>query len=237
MDQDLLQANYFNLYMVRHGKSVGNHYQLLGGWTDVPLVEEGREELRALKAQIPYPEADLYIHSGLARAKETLAIITGKENEARSDWRFSETYYGMIEATPQENDAKKDFFLNFYQGKYQGYGEETFADQARRTKLGSLDILRELASKNLNSSYIFCHYGTIQNNIVNFSDLTVEDMLQHWIPNGSLWHFLFKENAGHPDGFTCRLIRGYYPHFETNELVVQTFLDVDRFGDQKAILS
>ena len=34
----------FNVLLVRHGKSIWNHDSKFTGWTNIPLVEEGRKE-------------------------------------------------------------------------------------------------------------------------------------------------------------------------------------------------
>ena len=39
----------FELVLVRHGFSEGNEQGLLSGWSDVPLTQRGREELRELR--------------------------------------------------------------------------------------------------------------------------------------------------------------------------------------------
>ena len=38
----------FQLVLVRHGYSLGNEKSLFSGWSDVPLTERGRRELREL---------------------------------------------------------------------------------------------------------------------------------------------------------------------------------------------
>ena len=37
----------FQLVLVRHGYSLGNEKSLFSGWSDVPLTERGRRELRS----------------------------------------------------------------------------------------------------------------------------------------------------------------------------------------------
>lgn len=45
----------FQLVLVRHGYSLGNEKSLFSGWSDVPLTERGRRELRELRQVIRYP--------------------------------------------------------------------------------------------------------------------------------------------------------------------------------------
>ncbi|MDO5033687.1 MAG: histidine phosphatase family protein [Eubacteriales bacterium] len=197
MDQKFLQAPYYNLYLVRHGQSIGNYYHLFGGWMDLPLSEGGKQELAELKLEIPYPEADLHRHSGLTRAKHTLQIITGKEKEAEQDWRFSESYFGLREGSVPENyQINEDFFDKFYHDIPQGGGEELFSEQNARVLKACQDLLAELKSKNLNSAYIFGHYGTIKSALFAFSGNPAHNLeSKEVIPNGSLWHFLFVDSS------------------------------------------
>ena len=45
----------FQLVLVRHGYSLGNEKSLFSGWSDVPLTERGRRELRELRQVTGYP--------------------------------------------------------------------------------------------------------------------------------------------------------------------------------------
>ncbi|MDO5015527.1 MAG: histidine phosphatase family protein [Eubacteriales bacterium] len=243
MDKKYYQKPYYNLYFVRHGESIGNRYGLLGGWTDVPLSDAGRKGLEDLVDKLPYPEADLYLYSGLKRAQETLEIIRGKGHDPRPDWRFSETFFGLMEASPPEEDElRPNFYLNFYHDVYQGFGEETFTDQRTRVLTGTRDLLEDLKNKQLNSAYVFSHYGTIKSNLASFTGQTTDDLLDLWIPNGSLWHFMFEEqNDGSADsgvvaGFVCRLIQAYYLGYETKELTRQVLLNSYGLSDEETLL-
>lgn len=193
MDPKFLQAPYYNLYFVRHGQSMGNYFRIFGGWMDLPLTEEGKQELEALKTQIPYPEADLYRHSGLTRARHTLKITSDKEDIAQQDWRFSESYFGLMEGSvPEDYQVNEAFYDKFYHDIPQGGGEELFSEQRIRVLKACLDLLAELKAKGLNSAYIFGHYGTIKSALFSFvPGLSHNLESKEIIPNGSLWHFLF----------------------------------------------
>lgn len=63
------------LVLVRHGFSLGNEKHLLSGWSDVPLTDKGRQELRLLRQQMDYPQTQKYYSSDLCRCTETFQII------------------------------------------------------------------------------------------------------------------------------------------------------------------
>jgi broad specificity phosphatase PhoE len=76
-------GNTYNLIIIRHGITAASknkvHY---GSGTDIPLLPEGVEELKALKAQgiYPDPEGKILVSSGMIRANETLQILFGKRD-------------------------------------------------------------------------------------------------------------------------------------------------------------
>lgn len=185
------------LYFVRHGKSIGNELDIMGGWTDVPLSPAGLAELAEFKEKVHYPQADCFYHSGLTRAKDTLNFLyPGRLEKAREDWRFSESFFGILEGKNLESDFLDRFFRNFYHDIPQGYGEETFAESSRRVAEASLEVVDRLIDEKLSSALIFCHYGCIKAALRAFSALPLDELLHVHIPNGSLWQFDF-EPKGH----------------------------------------
>jgi probable phosphoglycerate mutase len=58
------------LYLVRHGRTAGNQVRYVG-WGDDPLDETGREQVRALTADLAAEPIDLVYASRLRRAVDT----------------------------------------------------------------------------------------------------------------------------------------------------------------------
>lgn len=69
--------NEYNIYLIRHGKTTANESGLYCGHTDLPLSQKGEYGILELKNRGIYPEADIFIISGLIRTKQTLALIYG----------------------------------------------------------------------------------------------------------------------------------------------------------------
>ena len=65
--------------LIRHGKTVGNVRKLYYGKTDVPLAEEGMDELKAQNEKGIYPKSDYcqIMTTGLIRTVQTKDIIYG----------------------------------------------------------------------------------------------------------------------------------------------------------------
>ena len=62
------------LYLVRHGRTAGNQVRHVG-WADDPLDEAGREQVRALVADLAAEPIDVVYASPLRRAVETARPI------------------------------------------------------------------------------------------------------------------------------------------------------------------
>ena len=91
------------LYLIRHGKTQANLEHRYCGATDLPLSEQGREELRELRYALPEAR---FLTSGMRRTEETLAILFGRvPHEVRS--AFREVDFGIFEMHTYE-ELKED---------------------------------------------------------------------------------------------------------------------------------
>jgi broad specificity phosphatase PhoE len=70
----------YHIFLLRHGRSLGNENGFLQGQQDVPLTDEGREQVRLLAERWSEDQIgfDLIITSPLSRASETAGIIAKK---------------------------------------------------------------------------------------------------------------------------------------------------------------
>ena len=65
------------LYLLRHSLTEANERRLYGGSTDSPLTERGRALALARRGAVP--PCDVCITSGMARATQTLLLMTGRQ--------------------------------------------------------------------------------------------------------------------------------------------------------------
>ena len=70
------------LYLLRHSLTEGNERRLYYGATDLPLSDAGRALAKRRGGERPLPPCDLYVTSGMARADETLELLTGRRPDA-----------------------------------------------------------------------------------------------------------------------------------------------------------
>ena len=90
------------LTLIRHGMTRGNKEGLYYGATDLPLLEEGIEELRRRKESHTYPTAPRYYTSPLQRTQQTLREIYGDVDFTVVD-KFREMNFGVFEMRTVED--------------------------------------------------------------------------------------------------------------------------------------
>ncbi len=115
------------IYLIRHGKTEGNHKHWYYGATDLPLSETGLAEIRAYAEKGIYPEipgdTDFYT-TGLVRTDQTLEAIYGS-HEHTAIPRLQEINFGKAECMTYD-DLK--VFDNFDKWAWDTTGDERIAD-------------------------------------------------------------------------------------------------------------
>ncbi len=181
----MTQKDIYTLYLIRHGYSEGNRDKRLAGHTDVPLTEEGREELRRFRSQRSYPRADIYCTSGLARANETLSLLYPDVEGVRQRDQFKEIYFGQRDGwLPGSREEVVTYFTNWFQGIDQGFGEEPFDSFQRRSIEATRLMLEELREEHLRSAVVVCHSGVMRAIYAWFHNVPKEQFFDVEAPNG-----------------------------------------------------
>ena len=103
--------------LIRHGRTEANEKWLYCGSTDLPLLPEGREELRALRREAVYPDAAglRFTTSGMRRTDETLSILFG-EAERTALPAFREMDFGVFEMRSYEAMKEDPEYLAWITG-------------------------------------------------------------------------------------------------------------------------
>lgn len=80
----------YKLHFIRHGMTDGNRTGRYVGRTDVPLCQEGRQELEALKQKYRYPEVQEVYCSPLTRSYKLPISFTPipRGRLLRTSWSF-----------------------------------------------------------------------------------------------------------------------------------------------------
>lgn len=121
------------LTLIRHGLTHGNKYGLYYGATDLPLLEEGAEELQERRQSCIYPEAPRYYTSPLQRTQQTLRRLYGEVAFTVVDG-LREMDFGQFEMRTAEELRRDPAFTAWMAGGPEACcpGGESFAGVQRR---------------------------------------------------------------------------------------------------------
>ena len=65
----------FKLYLVRHGRTMLNHYRRLQGWCDSDLNDEGIAQANAAGRHLAHVKFDKIYYSGVGRTLKTAQLV------------------------------------------------------------------------------------------------------------------------------------------------------------------
>lgn len=174
----------FQLVLVRHGYSLGNEKSLFSGWSDVPLTERGRRELRELRQVIRYPRTGRYFSSDLSRCRET----------------FQELYGPHIVLDGPAPGVPRDLFWligkpSWYTGGLYAFFRawlaghpildvETYKAFRRRVLEAVAGLMRDCLAQGSQSATVVTHSGLIKTAVTALNHWGPEQWPQIEAPNG-----------------------------------------------------
>ncbi|MDO5595067.1 MAG: histidine phosphatase family protein [Eubacteriales bacterium] len=104
----------FKLHLIRHGLTRGNLEGLyVGGGTDLPLCDGGRQDLEVFKSRFVYPAPDTVFTSPLARAVETADILFPAATHRLVVPQLREANFGVFEGRKMEDLVKDPEFARW----------------------------------------------------------------------------------------------------------------------------
>lgn len=171
---------FFEISLIRHGKSVSNIEKTITGFSNTPLAKQGIEELQKLKQEVIYPKADLYFSSPLDRAIDTMKILYGDLEFETLDG-FKELNFGIYEQ--KSYDIEYEFRDKMLNGIKIENGE-TLLEFRKRVFDSFLSVLEKLKKQNLKKAVIFCHSLVIKTLLCYFENYKTNEFSQLSIPNG-----------------------------------------------------
>lgn len=182
------------IVLLRHGITEGNKNKWFYGGLDLPLIQEGKDELAMLRDSGTYPEVPehvQYFTTGMGRTKETLEIIYGDVPfEKIKDLREME--FGEYEAKTFDELKDDPVFIEWTHdetGEVAFPGGETRNGFANRVSRGTRTLLDMHRLKNLEvrhsgddmMSVMVCHGGVICFMMQELFPDETEDTWQ-WMP-------------------------------------------------------
>ncbi|MEO0203020.1 MAG: histidine phosphatase family protein [candidate division WOR-3 bacterium] len=178
------------IYLVRHGQTEYNVRDLLQGWTDNELNENGIKQAIELSEKLKYEKFDVIFCSNLKRAYQTAKIISENnifKPQLVIDKRIREQNMGDWEGKEYSKlvEEHKDFFIKVSQNPFlfNPPNGENFSDVVKRVS----SFLKDLEYKNYEKILIVSHQ--IVNSII-FKLLNNVDWKNFWKykqKNSEIW--------------------------------------------------
>lgn len=170
-----------SLYLLRHSLTEANETRAYCGRTDLPLSRAGRELAGTVAERQVLPPCDLYVTSGMARADETLKLLTQHEPDLvvsalrEMDFgRFEMLDYAHLKADPD--------YLRWIEdatGTVPCPGGECSRDFRKRVQLGGDELLLRPWQR----AVTICHGGVIV------------CLMQHWFPDAGRGFYDWQPSA------------------------------------------
>lgn len=192
--------------LIRHGITEGNQRRLYYGHSDIPLSDEGRDELEELADSGLYPDSEnaSFYTTGLLRTEQTLKIIYGdRPHEVIEE--LKEINFGRFEMMSYEELKDRDDYQTWIGGDMTKDGPpegESIGQFAARIKEGFDELMKRHQLKVLSLrhkaedalSVAVCHGGSISV-IMEILYPGVKDNFYQWIPDPGHGYILEMENG------------------------------------------
>lgn len=152
----------YKIHLIRHGLTEANiKGQYVGNRTDLPLCDEGVDELRALKDTVDYPDIERLYTSPLLRCRQTAGIIYPDMEYTVID-EFSEYDFGDFEGKTATELEKNEFFTQWTSGKLPAPpGGESTENFIKRLALGFRFLVEDMMKSGVYNAAAIIHGGAI----------------------------------------------------------------------------
>ncbi len=173
----------YTLHFIRHGITDGNLQGAYIGSTDLPLCDEGRNQLFAYKQKYVYPESPVIFSSPMKRCLETVEILYGREPAIIPNLR--ECDFGEFEQKTANELIDNPDFNNWIKGNMlsappKGESGQAFADRIS----DALKKIVEAMLKTKTESAIICTHGGVIMTLMAMFALPQMEMKQWAVENG-----------------------------------------------------
>lgn len=107
-----LRIMSFNLYLVRHGQTIFNHYERMQGWSNAPLTDKGISDGYAAGDRLENIRFDAAYSSDLQRAIQTAEFVlsrnkqSGDLKEPEQLQQLREQFFGFFEGLPSDKSSQ-----------------------------------------------------------------------------------------------------------------------------------
>ena len=156
----------YRISMLRHGRTKGNDQGLYIGKTDLPLTEEGKEELRDLYASYEYPRVHRVYSSPLERAVQSAEILFPDTDITIAE-DLREMDFGVFEGLPAEELVNLDSYRKWLKGGLDNPGE-SMREVMVRCYSAMNAIILDMMKNGITHAGIMTHSGILMNTLSCF---------------------------------------------------------------------
>ncbi len=153
----------YKFHLIRHGLTEANEKGIYcGSGTDIPLSDEGRDELERLSGDTRYPYVDAVYTSPLRRARQTAEILFPGCETIVCD-AITEAAFGRFEGRTLEELKSDDEFCRWAAPK-SGFVPDGVEPAERfygRVVNGFADIVTDAMSRGMRSCAVITHADVI----------------------------------------------------------------------------
>ncbi len=159
----------YRISMLRHGRTKGNDKGLYIGKTDLPLTEEGKDELRDLYAAYEYPRVHRVYSSPLERAVQSAEILF-PDTEITIAEDLREMDFGVFEGLPAEELVKLDSYKKWLKGGLDNPAPngESMREVMVRCYSAMNAIIMDMMKNGITHAGIMTHSGILMNTLSCF---------------------------------------------------------------------
>lgn len=187
----------YTIQFVRHGISYANEINMIAGWTDVPLTDNGRKELKEIKESYAFLETERYYSSDLQRCKETAALLFTPEHKIDGYLpEFREICFHSLDGEIFTEEQMHEYFKEWVHDK-KVKDEETLTPLKERAMTALLAFLKKMDDEKFESATIVSHSGFIRGLMCALLHFPNERWNELKVPNGRGYIFtLYADDMG-----------------------------------------
>ncbi len=154
----------YKLHLVRHGLTQGNlDGVFVGGGLDMPVCEQGQEELLEKRRRFAYPDVALVFSSPMKRALQSADLLFPDANERVVIEELRENIFGEFEGRRVDEMMTDERYLAWLDptSGFVPAGGESGRDFAARTSGALLAMMTYLAQNGIAEAACVTHGGVI----------------------------------------------------------------------------
>lgn len=154
----------FKLHLIRHGLTQGNLDGVyVGGGLDMPLCEQGVEQVKEMKRLYRYPAVGTVFSSPMKRALQTAELLYPEAPDKIVVEELRENNFGEFEGCKVTELMKDERFKNWLnpESGFVPEGGESGEAFSNRTALALMTMMEHLARNDISEAACITHGGVI----------------------------------------------------------------------------